>query len=144
MGMSVEEGVKALGARVREVEPSGYTKVSALGVEEQRVNVIVDPIAAPRAIGDGFRVEASIVVWSASNVLRVPRSALVRAADPGTPVRWSVYVVRRGRVEQRGVRVGHAGAADAEVLDGLAEGDQVIVFPSDQIKTGARVAPRKA
>ena len=144
-GMSMEEGVNALGARVREVEPSGFTKVSALGVEEQRVNVIADPISPPPTIGDGFRVEASIVVWSASSVLRVPRSALVQsAANPGQAVRWSAYVLRGGRAEQRNVRLGHAGPADAEVLDGLAEGDQVIVFPSDQIKAGARVAPRKA
>jgi HlyD family secretion protein len=144
-GPSVDEHADALNGRVREVEPSGFTKVSALGVEEQRVNVIVDPASPPPTIGDGFRVEASIVVWSAPNVVRVPRSALVQTASgDDRPVRWTAYVVRNGRAEQRTVRVGHAGAADAEVLDGLAEGEQVIVFPSDQIKPGARVAPRRA
>lgn len=144
-GLSVDEQANVVGGRVREIEPSGFTKVSALGVEEQRVNIVVDPVAPPPTIGDGFRVEASIVVWSNPNVVRVPRSALVqRASTTQAAPRWSAYVLHDGRVELRDVRIGHAGAADAEVLGGLAEGDHVVVFPSDQIKPGVRATPRKA
>jgi HlyD family secretion protein len=133
----------AAGGRVREIEPSGFTKTSALGVEEQRVNVIVDPDTVPERMGDGFRVEASIVVWSASSVTTVLRSALVQAE--GTSERspsWSSFVVHNGRVAAQGVRVGHVGGAQAEVLAGLQAGDTVIVFPSDQVKRGARVRLR--
>jgi HlyD family secretion protein len=139
------ESTEAIGGRVRDVEPAAFTKTSALGVNEQRVNVIIDPDRIPPMIGDGFRVEASIVVWSAPDVIRVPRSALIEgAAPPGQKPRWSVYVIRDSRAELRDLKVGHAGAADAEVLDGLAAGDHVVVFPSDQIKAGSRVTLRKA
>jgi HlyD family secretion protein len=143
-GLAVGEEGRVTSGRVREIEPSGFTKVSALGVEEQRVNVIVDPISRPSTIGDGFRVEASIVVWSSSDVIRVPRSALLRdARNGGQTARWRAYVIRAGRAELRDLRIGHAGSVDAEVLAGLAEGDQVIVFPSDQVKAGSRVVSRK-
>ena len=134
-----------LAGHVREVEPAGFTKVSALGVDEQRVNVIVDPDSQPSVIGDGFRVEASIIVWSARNVVTVPRSALLQgnesAAGQGG---WSVFVIKAGRAERRGVRVGHLGGAAAEVLGGIAPGDEVVLFPSDQVTPGRRVARRKA
>lgn len=143
-GLAVGEEGRVTSGRVREIEPSGFTKVSALGVEEQRVNVIVDPISRPSTIGDGFRVEASIVVWSSADVIRVPRSALLRdARNGGQTSRWRAYVIRAGRAELRDLRIGHAGTVDAEVLAGLAEGDQVIVFPSDQVKAGSRVVSRK-
>jgi HlyD family secretion protein len=142
-GLNVGDEGRVTAGRVREIEPSGYTKVSALGVEEQRVNVIVDPVAAPRTIGDGFRVEASIVVWSADDVIRVPRSALVRDERETGQARWHAYVIREGRAELRDLRIGHAGSADAEVLAGLTEGERVIVFPSDQVRAGRRVATRK-
>ena len=143
-GLAVGEEGRVTSGRVREIEPSGFTKVSALGVEEQRVNVIVDPLSRPSTIGDGFRVEASIVVWSSSDVIRVPRSALLRdARNGGQSARWRAYVIREGRAELRDLRIGHAGSVDAEVLAGLAEGDRVIVFPSDQVKAGSRVVSRK-
>jgi HlyD family secretion protein len=130
--------------RVREVEPAGFTKVSALGVDEQRVNVIVDPVAPPPVIGDGFRVEASIIVWSARDVVTVPRSALLQGTDGEAGARgWAVFVIRAGRAERRGVRVGHMGGAAAEVLGGLEMGDEVVLFPSDQVIPGKRVARRK-
>jgi HlyD family secretion protein len=136
---------EALDGHVREIEPSGYTKISALGVEEQRVNVIVDPDRVPESIGDGFRVEASIVVWSTPSATSVPRSALVQstpaAAGTGT---WSAFVVRDDRLEVRSVRLGHLGGAQAEVVAGLKAGDTVVVFPSDQVKAGARVRLRKS
>ncbi len=136
---------EALDGHVREIEPSGYTKISALGVEEQRVNVIVDPDRVPESIGDGFRVEASIVVWSTPSATSVPRSALVQstpaAAGTGT---WSAFVVRDDRLEVRSVRLGHLGGAQAEVVAGLKAGDTVVVFPSDQVKAGARVRLRRS
>jgi len=134
-----------LGGHVREIEPSGYTKISALGVEEQRVNVIIDPDTVPPRIGDGFRVEASIVVWSTPSTTAVPRSALVQGAPTAErTVAWSAFVVRGGRLETRNVRVGHVGGAQAEVVAGLEAGDTVVVFPSDQVKAGARVRLRKS
>jgi len=139
----VERG--QLGGHVREIEPSGYTKISALGVEEQRVNVIIDPDTVPQSIGDGFRVEASIVVWSTPSATSVPRSALVQGAPTAErTVTWSAFVVRDGRLEARSVRVGHVGGAQAEVVAGLEAGDTVVVFPSDQVKAGARVRLRKS
>lgn len=132
------EAAPALAGRVRYVEPAAFTKVSALGVDEQRVNVIVDVPAAPPSLGDGFRVDASIVTWAAPSVLTVPTNALVRQGGG-----WSTFVVRDGRAARRQVRVGHLGATAAEVLGGLAAGDEVIVFPSDQVADGGRVAPRR-
>ncbi|HET9729002.1 MAG TPA: efflux RND transporter periplasmic adaptor subunit, partial [Acidimicrobiia bacterium] len=135
------EHMNPLAGRVREIEPAGFTKVSALGVEEQRVNVIVDVDTIPPGVGDGFRVDASIIVWSAPNVIVVPRSALLQAS--GTSGGWSAFVVKAGRVEARSVRIGHVGGTAAEVLVGVDEGDEVVLFPSDQVKAGIRVAPRK-
>ncbi len=135
------ENMSALAGRVREIEPAGFTKVSALGVEEQRVNVIVDVDTVPAGVGDGFRVDASIVVWSARDVIVVPRSALVRTQ--GDAAGWTTFVVRAGRIERRAVRVGHLGGTSAEVLAGVEPGDAVVVFPSDQVKAGIRASARK-
>lgn len=130
--------------QVRDVEPAGFTKVSALGVDEQRVNVIVEPDAIPVAVGDGFRAEASIIVWSGDNIVAVPRSALLQAdGDQPASGRWMTFVVKAGRVERRVVRIGHVGGADAEVISGVEPGDHVVLFPSDKITSGARVSPRK-
>jgi HlyD family secretion protein len=138
------EHMDVLAGRVREIEPAGFTKVSALGVEEQRVNVIVEVDSVPAGVGDGFRVDASIVVWSAPDVIVVPRSALIRARDAseGTAA-WTAFVVRAGRAESRMIRVGHLGGTSAEVLAGVDTGDAVVVFPSDQVKAGIRVSARK-
>jgi HlyD family secretion protein len=132
----------SLAGRVREIEPAGFTKISALGVEEQRVNVIVDLDTVPRGIGDGFRVDASIVVWSAPDVIVVPRSALLQANGENR-TGWTAFVVKAGRVESRAVRIGHVGGAAAEVLAGIGTGEEVVVFPSDQVKAGVRVKTRK-
>jgi HlyD family secretion protein len=133
-------GPKPLEARVRLVEPSGFTKVSALGVEEQRVNVIADFLATkenrPR-LGDGFRVEARIVEWESDDVLVVPAGALFRDGD-----QWAVFVVDAGRARLRRVRIGHQNGREAEVLDGLAAGESVVQYPGDQLRDGARVQPR--
>jgi HlyD family secretion protein len=139
IGSEVDDAMQRLSGRVREVEPSGFTKVSALGVEEQRVNVIVDIDASPVTIGDGFRVEASIVVWSASEATVVPRSALMQSTSSSG---WSTFIVRAGRIESRSVRIGHTGREAAEVLEGVDPGDQVVVFPSDRLSPGVRVKAR--
>src|SRR5581483_9227280 len=102
---------------VREVEPAGFTKVSALGVEEQRVNVIVDPDVVPPLVGDGFRVEASIIVWNTQAATVAPRSALIQVnGDQAAANGWSAFVVKAGRAERRLVRIGHVGNLNAEVL----------------------------
>jgi HlyD family secretion protein len=132
-------GEPALEAVVRLVEPAGFLKVSALGVEEQRVNVIADilaPLERRPGLGDGFRVEARIVTWEESGVLKVPTGALFRR---GTE--WATFALEKGRAQLRNVRMGASSGLEAEVLDGLNEGDAVIVYPGDQVKTGLRVQP---
>jgi HlyD family secretion protein len=139
--MLVEDwgGDSALIARVRRVEPGGFTKISALGVEEQRVNVVADFVDPPGPLGDGYRVEVRIVVWEAADVLRIPASALFRHGDA-----WHVFVVERGRARRRAVDVGARGTFDAEVLGGLAAGEVVIRHPSDRIDDGVRVEERSS
>ncbi len=133
-------GPEALHGRVRLVEPSGFTKISTLGVEEQRVYVIVDltdPIEVRQALGDGFRVEARIVVDEADDVLVVPASSLYRTGDE-----WAIFVVRHGRAIETEVKVGRQNGLFAEIREGVEEGDQVILHPSDQIVDGIRVRAR--
>lgn len=133
-------GELVLQGRVRLVEPSGFTKISTLGVEEQRVNVIVDlvdPIQNRRALGDGFRVEARIVVAEARDVLKVPASSLFRP-----PTGWAVFKLVGGRAVETKVEVGRQNGLEAEITAGLEEGDQVVVHPSDQIVDGVAVSER--
>ena len=133
-------GDTALKGRVRRVEPSGFTKISALGVEEQRVNTIVDfedPADRRPAIGDGYRVEVRIIVSSRENVLKVPVSSLVRhGAD------WALYVVENGRAARRVVQVGERNGLEGEVTGGLSGGERIIVYPSDAIVDGVKVTAR--
>lgn len=129
-------GPGALEARVRRVEPSGFTKISALGVEEQRVNVISDLLRPEPRLGDGYRVEVRIVVWEAPDVLQVPASALFRAGEE-----WAVFVVEQGRARERLVEAGEQGAFQTGIRGGLAEGETVILHPSDRLHDGTRVAP---
>jgi HlyD family secretion protein len=129
-------GSQPLQARVRVVEPYAYTKVSALGVEEQRTHVIADLIDPPPSLGDGYRVDARIVVWSEDNVLRVPASALFRCGE-----QWCVFTDVNGRARQRTVEIGQTNPLEAQVLKGLAPGDTVILHPAGQIEEGARISP---
>lgn len=122
-------------ARVRTVEPYGFTKISALGVEEQRVNVIADFIDPPSPLGDGYRVDARVVLWEDPNVLKVPASALFR-----TSANWSVFVVEGGRARRRAVDVGQRNATEAQIRNGVRDGEQVILHPANDLKDGARVA----
>lgn len=128
-------GEQALQARVRLVEPSAFTKVSALGIEEQRVNVIADFTQPDTPLGDGYRVEARIVTWEADAVLKIPVSALFRSGQ-----NWSVYVVENGMARRREVEAGRRTAFEAEILNGLRENEDVIVHPSNLIADGTRVA----
>lgn len=134
--MLIEEwgGDEPLRAQVRRVEPSGYTKLSALGVEEQRVNVIGDFDGDTGGLGDGYRVEARIIVADAADALLVPSSALFRRGGA-----WHVFAVAGGRAALRAVEIGRATPRASEVLAGLAEGDAVVLHPSDQVADGVRV-----
>lgn len=129
-------GDHALAAHIRVVEPSGFTKVSALGVEEQRVNVLADLDDTPPQLGDGYRVEARVVQWE-GDALKVPASALYQVGD-----QWRVFLVENGRARSRTVRVGHRNPDEAEILDGLSVGDRVIRQPTDKISDGVRVQAR--
>jgi HlyD family secretion protein len=126
----------SLDATVRRVEPSTFTKISALGVEEQRVNVVVDfDCAARPALGDGYSVDVQIVVDSRPDVLKVPVGALVRARDA-----WAVYVIDdAGRARLRPVTLGARAAFEAECVEGLEAGDLVVLFPGDRVSDGTRV-----
>lgn len=133
-------GEGSLEGKVRTVEPAGFTKVSALGVEEQRVLVIAD-ITSPRerwsGLGDGYRLEASFLLWEGEEVLQVPSGALFRHGDG-----WAVFVVEKRRAGLRPVAVGKRNGLSAEILSGLSEGESVIVHPSEQVRDGARVRAR--
>ena len=136
-------GDTPLEARVRRIEPAGFMKISALGVEEQRVNVVldfVDPSPAVRAtLGDGYRVEVRVVIWESSSVAKVPTSALFRHGE-----KWAVYVMDAGRARRTVVEVGRQTGQAAEVAAGLAEGTRVILHPGDTLVDGARVRERRA
>lgn len=127
-------GEDALEATVRRVEPSGFTKISALGVEEQRVNVIADFVASHAGLGDAYRLEAKIVTWEGDDVLQVPSGALFRTRGS-----WRVFVVQEGTAREREVRLGHRNPLAAEILEGLEVGETVIVHPSDLVTDGAAV-----
>jgi HlyD family secretion protein len=119
---------------VRRVEPSGFTKVSALGVEEQRVNVIADLMDPPGPLGDRYRVEVRVVLWGAGQVLKVPLSALVREGED-----WKVFVVSGDRARSRRITAGHWGAFEVEVVSGLEPEEAIIRYPSDLIRDGLLV-----
>lgn len=127
-------GDSALLARVRRVEPSGFTKVSALGVEEQRVNMVADLDRVPPELGDRFRVEVRIVLWGAADVLTIPESALVRDGEG-----WVVYQVVDGRLRRQPVTVGHVGGFAVEIRSGLEPGDVVVRHPGAGVVEGVRV-----
>ncbi len=133
-------GDAPLEATVRLVEPAAFTKISALGVEEQRVNVVADfrstPADATR-LGHAYRIEAAIVVWDEANILQVPNSALFRHQQ-----QWAAFVVDNQVVTLRSVEVGQRNETAAEVLSGLNEGEQVVVYPSDLVRAGVTIKPR--
>jgi len=134
-------GDTPLQGRVRRVEPSGFTKISALGVEEQRVNTIIDfegPPEARHGVGDGYRVEVRVIVDARKNVLSIPTSSLIRNGDE-----WAVYVVENDRASRRVVQLGQRNSLLAEVTGGLSETERIIVYPSDSVADGVEVTPRR-
>jgi HlyD family secretion protein len=133
-------GPAPLSGRVRRVEPSAFVRISALGVEEQRVNVLVDLDGSRdrwASLGDGFRVEARILVWESPDTLVLPSAAVVRSADG-----WAVYRVEAGKARLRAVTLGHRSARELEVLSGVERGDQVVLYPGDRLADGAAVKAR--
>lgn len=133
-------GERPLAAKVRRVEPAAFTKTSALGVDEQRVNVVLDLDGPPegwRALGDGFAVEVEITLWSGPDALQIPTSALFReGAD------WTVFAVTNHHTRITHVEVGHRGPLQTEISRGLQPGDIVVVHPGGAIRDGARVTFR--
>ena len=130
-------GEQPLDGVVRIVEPTGFTKISALGVEEQRVWVIAD-ITSPREqwlqLGDGYRVEAHFILWEEQDVLQIPASALFRHADD-----WAVFAIRDGKARRVAVQIGHSNGLVTQILSGMAAGEAVIMHPDDRIEDGVRV-----
>jgi HlyD family secretion protein len=129
-------GERMLRGHVRLVEPSGFTRISALGVEEQRVKVVVALDDVPPSLGDGFRVEARIVIWR-GDALIVPASAVFRDRE-----RWAVYAVEGEHARLVPVELGRRGRLDVEIARGLEVGATVIVHPSDLVRDGVAVARR--
>jgi HlyD family secretion protein len=133
-------GPEPLEGRVRRVEPSGFMKVSALGVEEQRVNVIVDVNDVPdmaRRLGDGYRVEIRVVVWEQDDVVKVSIGSLFRRGD-----QWSVFIVENGIARLQAVQVGQRNDVEAQITEGLSPGQTVVLHPPDTLTDGIRVTAR--
>lgn len=134
-------GDAVLEAEVRQIEPSAFTRVSALGIEEQRVPVVLDiltPALERGGLGDRYRVYVTLVTWQGTNVLQVPQSALFRAAG-----QWALFVEVGGRAVRRPVEVGQMSGDWAEIVSGLAEGERVIAYPGSSIEEGTRLEPRE-
>ena len=132
-------GAQPLQARVRLIEPSAFTKISALGVEEQRVYVVADftdPLEARPTLGDSYRVEARIVTWEKPDALRAPAGALFQRHGE-----WEAFVVEDGRARLRRVRPGRSNGVETEIVAGLREAERVIMYPGDKVRDGARVVP---
>ena len=134
-------GDGVLAARVRRVEPFGFTKVSALGIEEQRVNVVLD-IVSPhedwQTLGHGYQMDVRVVLWQADEVLKVPLTALFRSGAD-----WALFVSEKGKAVRRTVEVGHRTSSEAQILSGLSEDELVVVYPGESVDEGIRIAARQ-
>lgn len=143
MGVTIRDwgGACELEGRVRSIEPTAFTKISALGVEEQRVLVRIDILSPPdrwAALGDRFRVQLQIVIQRSERAVRVPHSSLFRSGE-----QWAVFVVDEGRAERRAVTVGLRGLVEAEVTQGLRDGERVVTYPDEALASGRRVRERE-
>jgi HlyD family secretion protein len=131
-----------LTGKVRLIEPAGFTKISSLGVEEQRVLVLAD-ITSPRekwnVLGDGFRMEAHFIIWEGENVLQIPASALFRSGKD-----WAVFVADNGRSSKRVVEIGQRSGLAAQIISGLKENEQIIAYPDDSISEGTKIKQRQS
>lgn len=133
-------GDAPLMGKVRTIEPAGFTKVSSLGVEEQRVLVIVEIASEPekwKHLGDGYSLEAKFILWEGKDVLQAPAGALFRYKDG-----WAVFVREKNRARLRQVEVGHTNGLASEIISGLSEGESVIIHPDESLKDGSRVKVR--
>ena len=134
-------GEGALDGKVRLVEPSAFTKTSALGVEEQRVWIIIDLTDPPESratLGDGYRVEARITTWEGRDVVKIPAGALFRK----NPETWAVFIADGEVASTREVKPGQSNGIETEILQGLKPGERVILHPSDRIADGVKVSAR--
>ena len=140
MSVLVEEwgGGAALSGVVRIVEPAAFTKISALGIEEKRVNIIVDLEKPEARLGDNYRVQARIILWQEDDILQVPVSSIFRGEEG-----WNDFIVKGGKAERQALQIGKRGAYYAEVLEGLAEGDMVVLHPTNDLEDGMRVKVRE-
>ena len=127
-----------ISGRVRLVEPGGFTKISALGAEEQRVNVLCDPDAQTDGLADGYHVNVRVIVWQRNDVLQVPSSAVFRSGGE-----WAAFVAKNGRAHKSVIKIGHRGDVSWEVLSGLARGDRVVIHPAAEIDDGVKIATRQ-
>jgi HlyD family secretion protein len=135
-------GEKPLRGRVSVIEPAAYTKISALGVEEQRVKVradFVDQPQADRPLGDRFRIEARVITWHSDDVLRIPNGALFRRGGE-----WMTFAVANNRARLTKVKINHNSGVYAEVIGGVSAGDRVIVHPPDVVVENAKIRSRNA
>jgi HlyD family secretion protein len=133
-------GGQPIEGRVTRIDPAGFLKVSALGIEEQRVRITIDFIDPPEAwsrLGHDYRVIVHVTVWKADDALTVPLGALFRRGDE-----WAVFTLRNGRAHATMIQIGHRNARNAEVLAGLSKGDEVVLHPSDRISDSVRVSQR--
>jgi len=134
-------GEKPLEGRVRIIEPAGFTKVSSLGVEEQRVNVIVDltsPFELRQKLGDAYRLDTTFIIWEGKDVLQVPASSLFRKGDG-----WALFMMENNQARMKTVEIGKRNGLSAEIVKGIPEGAMVITNPEDNVKEGVRVKMRK-
>jgi HlyD family secretion protein len=135
-------GGPAIRGRVTRVDPAGFLKVSALGIEEQRVRTTIDFVDRPESwsrLGHDYRVIVHVTIWNAQDVLSVPVGALFRKGED-----WAVFSIKDGRARTTVVQIGHRNNRTTEVLSGLSEGDQVVLHPSDRVKDGVAVAARES
>ena len=130
-----ENGAEPVKARVRVVEPQAITKVSALGVEERRVNIIADVMSKDAHYGDNFRVDTQIIIWRGRNILSVPTSAVFRNGEV-----WSLFVVQFGLAHRRDVQIGRQSSSRTEIVGGLDEGETVILHPPNELTENSFVS----